>query len=107
MLESQRLNAHPSRAFIPTGRGAPTLAPLSHLDSVRLNNRDREVLTLLTWGRTNQEMAEELCVSITTVKTYVRFAYRKIGVTRRTQAVVWGYTHGLFPTASNSHEAEA
>jgi len=64
-------------------------------EQVRLDGRDLEVLTLVTWGYSNQEIAEALCVSLTTAKTYIRFAYRRIGVDRRTQAVVWGFRHGL------------
>jgi DNA-binding NarL/FixJ family response regulator len=31
------------------------------------------------------------------VKTYIRTAYRKIGVQRRSQAVAWGMQHGFTP----------
>lgn len=34
-------------------------------------------------------------LSINSVKTYVRSAYRKIGAERRSQAVVWAFEHGL------------
>lgn len=63
--------------------------------AARLSARDREVLTFLTWGLTNQQVADELDVSVTTVKTYVRIAYLHIGVACRTQAVVWGVRNGL------------
>jgi two-component system, NarL family, response regulator LiaR len=36
------------------------------------------------------------------VKTFIRSAYRKIGVQRRTQAVIWATNHGFVPTASRS-----
>ena len=36
-------------------------------------------------------------ISLNTVKTYVRSAYRKIGVTRRPQAVGWAMTNGFEP----------
>jgi len=62
---------------------------VNDIESPQLTSRDREVLTLLAWGYTNQQAADELLVSITTVKTYIQSAYRKIGVTGRTQAVVW------------------
>lgn len=60
-----------------------------------LSVRERQVVTLIAHGLSNQEIAEELFLSINSVKTYVRSAYRRIGVTRRSQAVVWGLTHGL------------
>jgi ATP/maltotriose-dependent transcriptional regulator MalT len=64
-----------------------------------LGCRDREILTLLTWGYTNQQVADALDVSITTAKTYIRLAYLEIGVTHRTEAVVWGVRHDLFGAA--------
>ncbi len=65
------------------------------LMAVGLTPRELEVLTLITQGRTNQEIADEVFISINSVKTYVRTGYRKIGVTRRAQAVSWGVQHGL------------
>lgn len=54
-----------------------------------LSQREREILHLIAAGLTNQEIADKLHVSINTVKTYVRGAYRKIGADRRSQAVGW------------------
>ena len=48
-------------------------------------------------GRSNDEVAEELYLSINTVKSLDHSTYRKIGVSSRTQAVAWGVEHG-FPT---------
>ena len=57
--------------------------------------RELEVLALITQGLTNQEIADRAYLSINSVKTYVRSAYRKIGVSRRSQAVGWGLRAGL------------
>jgi DNA-binding NarL/FixJ family response regulator len=62
-----------------------------------LSNREAEVIALITQGLSNQEIADLTYLSINSVKTYVRTAYRKIRVTRRSQAVAWGMTHGLSP----------
>src|SRR4051812_43147134 len=62
-----------------------------------LSAREAEVLALITQGLSNQEIAERTYLSINSVKTYIRTAYRKIGVTRRTQAVAWGMKHGFEP----------
>ncbi len=64
---------------------------------VGLTAREAEVLALITQGLSNQEIAERSYLSINSVKTYIRTAYRKIGVTRRSQAVVWGMKHGFEP----------
>lgn len=62
-----------------------------------LTQRESEVLALITQGLTNQEIADLAYLSINSVKTYVRTAYRKIGVNRRSQAVSWGMDHGFRP----------
>jgi two-component system, NarL family, response regulator LiaR len=62
-----------------------------------LTQRESEVLALITQGLTNQEIADKAYISINSVKTYVRTAYRKIGVARRSQAVSWGMDHGFRP----------
>jgi hypothetical protein len=46
-------------------------------------------------GLSNQEIAEAIFLSINSVKTYIRTAYRKIGVTRRQLAVIWALQHGF------------
>lgn len=58
--------------------------------STLLSVREREVLTLICRGLSNQEIAAELFVSVNSVKTYIRQVYQKIGVARRAQAVAWG-----------------
>lgn len=62
-----------------------------------LTAREAEVLALITQGLSNQEIAERSYLSINSVKTYIRTAYRKIGVSRRAQAVAWGMKHGFEP----------
>jgi len=62
-----------------------------------LTARESEVLALITRGLSNQEIAERSYLSINSVKTYIRTAYRKMGVTRRSQAVLWGIRNGMQP----------
>jgi NarL family two-component system response regulator LiaR len=64
-----------------------------------LSRRESEVLALIVQGRSNQEVADECFLSVNSVKTYIRSAYRKIGVSQRAQAVVWGMQHGFRPGA--------
>jgi DNA-binding NarL/FixJ family response regulator len=70
-------------------------AALGH--DVGLTPREVDVLALITRGLSNQEIAEQTYLSINSVKTYIRTAYRRIGVTSRSQAVVWCLQHG-FPS---------
>lgn len=69
---------------------------------VGLSARESEVLALITQGLSNQEIAERTYLSINSVKTYIRTAYRKIGVSRRSQAVGWGMRHGFEPDRMRS-----
>ena len=65
-----------------------------------LSARESEVLCLIAQGLSNQEIADRAYLSINSVKTYIRSAYRKIGVERRTQAVLWATRNGLVPNKS-------
>jgi DNA-binding NarL/FixJ family response regulator len=60
-----------------------------------LTGREYDVLLRIVQGQSNQEIAEELYLSINSVKTYIRSTYRRIDVASRSQAVAWGYNHGL------------
>jgi DNA-binding NarL/FixJ family response regulator len=65
--------------------------------AVGLSPREAEVLALIAHGLTNKDIAERAYVSPNTVKTYIRSAYRKIGVERRTQAILWAMDNGFLP----------
>ena len=62
-----------------------------------LTAREAEVIALITQGLSNLEIAERANLSINSVKSYIRTSYRKMGVTSRTNAVLWGLDHGFAP----------
>jgi DNA-binding NarL/FixJ family response regulator len=64
----------------------------------QLTPRELEVLTLITQGQSNGEIAETLVVSSATVKTHVAHVLAKLGVRDRAQAVIYAYEAG-FATA--------
>jgi NarL family two-component system response regulator LiaR len=60
-----------------------------------LSEREAEILAFIVQGLRNQELADRAYLSINTVKSYIRSAYAKMGVTSRSQAVLWGIDHGF------------
>jgi DNA-binding NarL/FixJ family response regulator len=67
-------------------------------DAAGLSPRETDVLRLVVQGLSNQEIAAELFLSVNSIKTYIRSAYRKIGMTTRPQVVAWCVRHG-FPAS--------
>jgi DNA-binding NarL/FixJ family response regulator len=74
LLEASR--AEPSGRERPHGGGFQALTP-----------REREVLRLLTRGRSNKEIADELSLSDATVRSHMHHLLTKLGLQNRTQAV--------------------
>lgn len=69
---------------------APDTSPLRDL-----TEREREVLTLMGLGRSNQEIGAELFVAEATVKTHVGRVLSKLGARDRVQAVIIAFETGL------------
>ncbi|KAA0985531.1 LuxR C-terminal-related transcriptional regulator [Pseudomonas sp. ANT_J28] len=61
-----------------------------------LSLRETQVLTLIASGNSNQQIAEQLFISLHTVKTHVRRIHGKLGVERRTHAVAKARLLGLW-----------
>ena len=60
-----------------------------------LSPREREVLSLVAEGATNQEIAKELGIGVETVKTLLGRTFSKLGVQRRAQAVAAAHERGF------------
>jgi DNA-binding NarL/FixJ family response regulator len=73
----------------------PGAQPQPPAELTRLTERELEILTLLAGGLSNAELAEQLFLSETTVKTHVSSVLRKLGLRDRVQAVVLAYQVGL------------
>ena len=72
-----------------------------------LSPREVDVMRLVTNCYSNQEISETLYLSLNSVKTYIRGAYRKIGAPTRSHAVVWGVQHGLLDEPDTEPELRA
>jgi NarL family two-component system response regulator LiaR len=63
-----------------------------------LTAREAEVVALIAQGLSNREIASQIYLSVNSIKSHIRAAYRKMSVTRRPQAVVWASQHGFVTT---------
>lgn len=81
---------HGGEEVIDAGRKTARATPPTET----LTPREAEVIALITMGLDNNSVARETHLSINSVKSHIRSAYRKMGVTSRSQAVLWGVRHG-------------
>ncbi|WP_410050658.1 response regulator [Actinomyces sp. MRS3W] len=91
----------PTRRLLTAVRGRrearPTLAapPPHQMLPSQLTEREREVLELIAWGLTNQEICDRLWLSMATVKTHVSHLLAKTGARDRVQLVLLALRTGL------------
>ena len=62
---------------------------------IGLTPRETDVVALIAAGIPNKEISRRLELSMNTVKSHIRTAYRAMGVSSRTQAVLWAVEHGI------------
>lgn len=62
-----------------------------------LTPREEEVLLAVASGRSNSEIADELFVSLSTVKTHIASLMNKLGVRNRVEMAMWAYETNRFP----------
>lgn len=60
-----------------------------------LTAREMEILLLMTKGKTNQEIADDLFIALKTVKVHVSNILSKLDVQDRTQAVIYAFNHSI------------
>lgn len=62
--------------------------PTSEGDTTALTERENEILSLLSKGYANKEIADKLAISVPTVRTHLCHIYEKLHVRSRTEAIV-------------------
>ena len=73
---------------VPTAAPLPIMTPLS--------DREMEVLKIAAKGMTNRDVAHELIISERTVQAHMRSIFTKLGVSSRSEAILYGLKRGWF-----------
>ena len=60
-----------------------------------LSDRELEILHLISEGFSNKEIADQLTLEVSTVKTHINHMYGKLGTHKRTQAIAIAHEYGL------------
>src|SRR5262245_12798802 len=113
------IGAHPAFEIVAVGASVEDVTPLADVvvvarsgpsvrrvrstpDAIRegeqhavLNNREREILELLSEGLGNKQIAARLGISTNTVKTHLELLFEKLDVSTRAEAVASGVKRGL------------
>src|SRR5215510_6971723 len=69
----------------------------------KLTAAEKRVLTLVSSGETNKEIAAALCISPATVKRHVENVLRKLALRNRVEAAIYGLIANGCPSGSSSH----
>jgi DNA-binding NarL/FixJ family response regulator len=75
--------------FARTGSGSPPAQPIEALTA-----REEQILTAVARGRTNNEIADELYISLSTVKSHIASLMAKLGARNRVEIAIWAYETG-------------
>jgi DNA-binding NarL/FixJ family response regulator len=94
---------HHGRPVVDLGNDQPATGSAG--SSEALTPREAQVIAMITQGFDNQTIADRASISINSLKSYIRSAYRKMGVTSRSQAVLWGVRHGYLGSAVRREDA--
>jgi DNA-binding NarL/FixJ family response regulator len=74
------------RAFADAGPAGPPAQPIE-----ALTDREEQVLLAVARGRTNNEIADEFFISLSTVKTHIASLMAKLGARNRVEIAMWAY----------------
>jgi LuxR family maltose regulon positive regulatory protein len=92
---SPRLMAYAYKLLAVFSGPDPAVTPNSESPPDSLNQREMEVLRLIHAGLTNQEIADQIVIAVSTVKWHINHLYAKLGVHTRTQVLARAKELGL------------
>jgi DNA-binding NarL/FixJ family response regulator len=85
-----------ARLLTTTDIASRSLAVNYEADCIQqLSNREREVIQLISLGLRNQQIANQLCISTSTVGHHLTSIYSKLGVSDRLELLVFAHQKGL------------
>jgi DNA-binding NarL/FixJ family response regulator len=85
-LIAPSITARLLETFADAGPGAPPAQPID-----ALTDREEQVLATVARGRTNSEIATELYITLSTVKTHIASLMAKLGARNRVEIAMWAY----------------
>jgi DNA-binding NarL/FixJ family response regulator len=88
-LIAPSITARLLRAFTQSGPAAPPATPAE-----ALTDREEQVLAAVAAGRTNSEIAGQLYITLSTVKTHIASLMTKLGARNRVEIAMWAYETG-------------
>ena len=95
IIQAVRMTSE-GRSVLSPSVTAAVVRQMHHLPTIRsLSPREREVLACLVAGQSNAEIAAQLFVEASTVKTHLEHIFDKLGATGRTQAIARAHELGL------------
>jgi DNA-binding NarL/FixJ family response regulator len=86
-----------TRRVIDVMAREPVVDQAVRRDLADLTPREREVLGLIAQGMSNREIAHQLVVEESTIRTHVKRILMKLDLRNRVQAVIFAYESGLIP----------
>ncbi|MEU8244906.1 response regulator transcription factor [Nonomuraea sp. NPDC048916] len=85
-LIAPSITARLLEAFARTGSGSPPVRPIEVL-----TDREEQILVTVARGRTNNEIADEFHISLSTVKSHIASLMAKLGARNRVEIAMWAY----------------
>jgi len=94
-LIAPRVTARLLAAFADHGPKTESEQPIQPIEP--LTAREEQVLAGVAAGRTNTEIAEDLYIALSTVKTHIASLMNKLNARNRVEIVIWAYETGRVP----------
>ena len=93
----KRFRDNATRALLPNAKPAASGDPVTDLTA-----REREIVQAIALGRSNQQIAEALFITVKTVEAHITRVLSKLNLTSRTQVVLWAVEHKLTPPSETT-----